>query len=170
MDASSRIAAVVYFVGENGPQNPPLVLRYHSQNGAHHPFPSGTQGFIYYHRPPDKLPTAGSVRFRITESEDPASCMSGKDLLLPTGLTWRLPIMMIARAGYKPSAGYELLRQCLLTDKLITPDELEECAATAQGRLTSTSQIVQSLDDSFYLRFTHRLYLHIAADETNAPS
>jgi len=129
-------------------------------------FPPGTQGFLYYRRSSDTSPTAGSIRFRITESHDPTTFRSGTDLLSPTGLPWQMPLLVIAQAPARPSnapSAYELLQRLLLADQLISWDDLEKCAKINNPtddtpvRVWVTSRIVQSLDDTFSIRFDHNL-------------
>lgn len=76
------------------------------------PFPPGTQGFLYYSWPlaPNSAPSStvssadgnsqgiikqqkhieklGQIRFRKTESSDPATFAKGTDLMLPSGVPW----------------------------------------------------------------------------------
>lgn len=74
-------------------------IYYNSVSRGHRvPFPAGTQGFLYYipNTPPSSnsfcagggSQTVGQLRFRITDSSDPASFTTGRDLMLPTGLPW----------------------------------------------------------------------------------
>ncbi|KDQ58061.1 hypothetical protein JAAARDRAFT_193534 [Jaapia argillacea MUCL 33604] len=61
------------------------------------PFPPDTKGFFYY-LPNVRATTplfASGVRFRVTGSRNPKSFESGKDLKLPNGLTWSIPLYFI---------------------------------------------------------------------------
>ncbi|KZT24299.1 hypothetical protein NEOLEDRAFT_1135069 [Neolentinus lepideus HHB14362 ss-1] len=88
---------------------------------AHHKhFPDDTQGFFYWHTDPGAPVLAGQVRFRVTNSKDPASFQGGQDLRLPGGDPWRVSLFDVARYTQ-----YKVLRSVLLSDGLVTRDHLD---------------------------------------------
>jgi len=153
MDFSGRAAVTARFVDTTTSTSPWKIIYCNR-----HRFPPGTQGFLYYHHSSSISPTAGSVRFRITESQDPATFRSGTDLLLPTELPWQIPLLAIAQPRRRKAPSmYEPVRRSLLADQLISHDALEKCAkihnAIDDTQVRVTGRIVQSLDDTFSIRF-----------------
>ncbi|TFK46571.1 hypothetical protein OE88DRAFT_1667622 [Heliocybe sulcata] len=106
---------------------PGVDLSYCRQGRTRLAFPSGTQGFLYWHLEADAPALAGQVRFRITTSSDPATFPEGHDLQLPDGRTWNISIFRIARMS-----SYAGLRAQLLSDKLVTV-QLLDTALTVSG-------------------------------------
>ncbi|TFK46221.1 hypothetical protein OE88DRAFT_1044729 [Heliocybe sulcata] len=102
------------------PEEPRLLMRYFQSGGRTTPFPPDSHGFLYWHLESDAPPILGQVRFRITTSSDPATFPSGRDLQLPHGGTWKIPLFRIARWS-----GYSGLRAQLLSEKLVTAKVLD---------------------------------------------
>ncbi|TFK48101.1 hypothetical protein OE88DRAFT_1603962, partial [Heliocybe sulcata] len=102
---------------------PLLHLTYYQQTGYKCDFPKGTQGFFYWHSEPGAPELMAQVRFRITESEDQATFSSGRDLCLPTGVPWSIPLLTMA-----PQKSYELLQSILLSEGLVTQALLKRAA------------------------------------------
>ncbi|TFK45342.1 hypothetical protein OE88DRAFT_1669364 [Heliocybe sulcata] len=118
LDLTGQISRSVRF--PVAPEEPGLDIRYFRSGGRHIPFPSDSQGFFYWHLDPDTLPAPGQVRFRTTTSSDPATFPCGRDLQLPNGPTWNIPLFRIAR-GSK----YSRLRAHLLAETLVTAEMLD---------------------------------------------
>lgn len=78
---------------------------------------SNTSGFFYFHREPNAPLLAAEIRFRLTDSSDPASFASGSDLL-SNGLPWLLPIFSLLKHDLVPLADI-LVRDGLLSDEFI---------------------------------------------------
>ncbi|KAI0749679.1 hypothetical protein C8Q80DRAFT_639178 [Daedaleopsis nitida] len=55
-------------------------------------FPHGTHGFFYLARSPQMHFLTSELRFRITDSSAPGSFELGRDLILPYGLPWTIPL------------------------------------------------------------------------------
>ncbi|KAI9000457.1 hypothetical protein BD414DRAFT_471645 [Trametes punicea] len=114
------------------------------------PFPTNTQGFFYFRR--DALPIAGSVRFRVTWSDDLASFGRGVDLLTEHGVQWQIPLLAIAH-----SPRYELLRTTLERDGLVSRRVWGHCATLLEimqtGRMNPgpMSQLIFETGESFYV-------------------
>lgn len=69
---------------------------FYSKSRTYPRFPPKTQGFLYYHRHPQLPHTTGEIRFRVTESFDPACFHNGTDLLRHDGaLPWSLPLLQL---------------------------------------------------------------------------
>ncbi|KZT24300.1 hypothetical protein NEOLEDRAFT_1179298 [Neolentinus lepideus HHB14362 ss-1] len=85
-----------------------------------HYFPDDTQGFFYWHTEPGAPALAGQVRFRVTNSKDPASFQGGQDLRLLGGDPWRVSLFSVASC-----TRYKVLRSVLLSDGLVTSDLLD---------------------------------------------
>ncbi|TFY62781.1 hypothetical protein EVG20_g6577 [Dentipellis fragilis] len=126
-------------------------LYYGTQDFRRAPFPPGTHGFFYY-RPtsptrasdnPDGRPEngtgpgVGELRFRVTQSSDPASFAEGHDLRHTDGLPWSVPSERIAT---NPAAGY--LRAILLRDGLISEEQLEREREHVRRRGVSSHGVV----------------------------
>ncbi|TFK48104.1 hypothetical protein OE88DRAFT_1665206 [Heliocybe sulcata] len=122
----------------------------------HQPFPEGTQGFFYWYIDTGAPLLAGQVRFRVTDSEDPASFSAGKDLCLPTGELWTLPLIAIA-SGER----YTLFRGILLSERLVTKDVMDK-AAGATGNLSTRNDIRPNVHSHFIWQFRQpfRIKLH----------
>jgi hypothetical protein len=83
-------------------------------------FPPDTRGFLYYHAPSDLPITAGEVRFRKTQTDDPKQFAEGEDLQVFKKKRWRFSFAKIAldRQG-----GF---RDLLMSDNLIQPAVMED--------------------------------------------
>ncbi|CAK5271173.1 unnamed protein product [Mycena citricolor] len=69
---------------------------------SHIPWPEDLRGFFYYHSPAKESPINGGLRFRVTDTPTRDGFLQGKDLLMPHGLPWAIPIDEIAtRAHYQ---------------------------------------------------------------------
>lgn len=142
----------------NPPRGNPYTYPYVSfvgyskdRHGVDVPFPKSTRGFFYYHRPTGTTPTAGHIRFRITQSADPASWSSGRDLYLPNGYVWKKQLMTIIGTHPKLSA----LRTLLLADKLISPELVAKCEQiVAWRRQICPNVLLNGLEQPFWTSFS----------------
>ncbi|TFK52135.1 hypothetical protein OE88DRAFT_1657199 [Heliocybe sulcata] len=102
------------------PEMPPLTLYYIHQgrDGAPLPFPSNAQGFLYWHAAAPAL--ASQVRFRVTNSSDPATFSDGQDLQLPDCRPWNISVFDIAS-----NSRYSGLRAHVLSEELVTRNILD---------------------------------------------
>jgi hypothetical protein len=89
------------------------------------PFPTNTQGFLYYNVPPPHLPPImGGLRFRITSSSDPSSFDSGSDLLHVTRpIPWSLPLLHLVRTRNFPICE-QLVVEGLISQELLDRRQL----------------------------------------------
>ncbi|KZT24303.1 hypothetical protein NEOLEDRAFT_1179301 [Neolentinus lepideus HHB14362 ss-1] len=110
---------------------PRLQLSYSNSKGHHIGFPDDTQGFFYWHIDPGAPALAGQVRFRVTNSKDPASFQGGQDLRMPGGDPWRVSIFAIA--WYQQ---YKVLRSVLLSDAFVTRDLLDSALCVVNSSKT----------------------------------
>jgi len=121
-------------------------------------FPKGTRGFLYYHPPdPGAPPAAGHVRFRLTPGNDPATFIQGSDLLIPNGSPWGTSLLVMAGETLRGSPNYQLIRQHLINDGLVTPCLLETCTtmmkATGRHIPRRGSRIIHSFGQLFCVDF-----------------
>jgi len=120
-------------------------------------FPEGTRGFLYYHPPdPGAPPAAGHVRFRLTPGNDPATFIQGSDLLIPNGSPWGISLLVMAGETLRGSPSYQLIRQHLINDGLVTPGLLETCATMIKASKDIPrrgSRIIHSFGQLFHVDF-----------------
>ncbi|OBZ72657.1 hypothetical protein A0H81_08062 [Grifola frondosa] len=129
-----------------------------SQEHQYLPFPKGTHGFLYYHSPPWLPATCGEVRFRITEqmSASKTSFRYSKDLLLPVGSHWRIPLLSIIDSG-----PFTVFQEVLVNQKLLSPWLVSQCQTLQRKiwprKIGPRSRIVHSFKQLFYGE-THGLH------------
>ncbi|TFK52874.1 hypothetical protein OE88DRAFT_1656523 [Heliocybe sulcata] len=121
-------------------------LAYTWQRGIDMPFPSDTQGFLYWHHESDAPALTGQVRLRITKSPHPATFPEAQDLQLPDGRIWNIPIYCIARRS-----NYAPLRAQLLSDKLVTEELLDTALSVSASYGTRT--VHPNSESSFIWKF-----------------
>lgn len=159
LDLSTKNSTTLYVADLQGRVNteyrPCNIL---SQRGTR--FPSGVQGFLYYHHPPPDLPTAGEVRFRITSSNDPASWASGTDFMRTDGMPWSLPTLFLAQINHSKLKGhvrtYEGLWSLLQRDELVSSKAIGWCNEIFDASPCSfhaSSRFIHSLGRPFPIRF-----------------
>ncbi|TFK48086.1 hypothetical protein OE88DRAFT_1738195 [Heliocybe sulcata] len=120
-------------------------------------YPEGTQGFFYWYIDPNAPLLAGQLRFRVTDREHPASFSAGKDLCLPTGEPWTLPLIAIASGE-----NYTLLRYILLLERLVTKDVMGKAAAAA-GIVSPRTSIGPMVHSHFVWRFRQPFRIKLEA-------
>ncbi|TFK46231.1 hypothetical protein OE88DRAFT_1668145 [Heliocybe sulcata] len=118
LDLSGRVERTVRSSLASGEAQ--FQMRYFQSDGRDIPFPPDSHGFLYWHIEFGAPPVEGQVRFRITKSSDSATFHSGRDLHLPNGKTWNIPLSRIARRSE-----YSGLRAHLLSEKLVTAQVLK---------------------------------------------
>jgi hypothetical protein len=119
------------------------------------PFPIGCRGFFYYHARLTSL-IRDQIRFRITSSRDPASFAAGRDLLLPSGMPWKLNVPSLFREGGNPLQGV------LVNDGLVTQQDMHLWKTQYKPFFCARSDVV-SLRDSFLIDLSIKSKrLHIA--------
>ncbi|THH04129.1 hypothetical protein EW146_g10258, partial [Bondarzewia mesenterica] len=86
-------------------------------------FPEGTQGYFYYSPSTTQDVSDGEIRFRVTKPGDPAATFKeGHDLLSPTGIRWRLPVLKSFAGRFTVSARRLLIKENLpLKDHQVKP-------------------------------------------------
>ena len=124
---------------------------------ANERFPEAARGFLYYHMPIEKRPLAGQIRFRTTHRADPLDFHNGRDLLLPNGLPWSLPVITLSRLQRPPFL--ELLFRDGLLDK-INLDWLSQGRNSCQ-RGAASRIAIHDLDQVFLHDFSLQYRMHI---------
>lgn len=121
--------------------------------GFHHSslqlFPEGTNGFLYYHLPKHAQEISGEVRFRVCTTNDPSKFSAGHDLLAPSRLPWRVPLLCVSNQKI-----YSGLAGMLIQDGLISRTSIErykELQGVAQ--IGPQSQVLYHRDDLFLVNF-----------------
>lgn len=142
-----------------------------SKAAAHIPFPAGTAGFFYFHRPAGAPPAAGEVRFRITRDADPGSFAAGADLRVH-GLPWAMDV-------YPPVQNVRAVFPLLLADGLLAPRELARIEAMAAARPLGhrLARLVYAFGEPFAVRLdvqrrgSRRIMLSVSVlgDEGDTP-
>ena len=126
-----------------------LLPRFCHINGDLLRFPSQTRGFLYYHTPPTLPATAGGLRFCLVE--EPADVLAHKgtrDLLLPNGLPWQIPLLSIVREAH-----FEHLFRQLQVDGLVSRDLIAQCQKVPDFyRYKWTSPVLFGLGEPFGIR------------------
>lgn len=159
----------------DGEISPPHVLQYRCHrervddsrvSKTYARWPDGTRGFLYYHcgaesRPhqndQDEIAPAGQLRFRITESDDPATFAMGHDLKSANGVVWyTFP---------NPSSNNTIWR-LLVNDGLQSP--LPPSVKRQQPRsIRSTYSTISRIDQPFLVELKRRfLGINIALKGT----
>ncbi|KAJ7078743.1 hypothetical protein B0H15DRAFT_859995 [Mycena belliarum] len=124
-------------------------VQYYGNARVHLPFPSSTQGFLYYHPGSPTSPLGGSLRFRITPDPSPKSFHLGSDLLFPSGSPWRILLPQIACRIMFAKLGPQLVR-----DRLVTDDLLSRCRDLFQNRgRIHPDTTVFGFDSTFLVEF-----------------
>ncbi|KAJ7174355.1 hypothetical protein C8R46DRAFT_88833 [Mycena filopes] len=120
------------------------------------PFPPRTSGFFYYHRP-DRLPLAASgIRFRLA-SVSPRSFIHGRDLLLPDGTPWEVPLRAMS-ASHRASH----LKTLLVRDGLITTEQLLQSAVLfPRGIDRGDRKVLHRFDQPFSVKFHQSNYIQV---------
>lgn len=131
--------------------------------GIRERFPEGTRGFLYYFNPDFAPSWMGQLRFRVTDSSDPASFASGHDLLDPHGalpLAWPLRTVM-------SSSLYQNLFRMLLHEKLVTRDTVAQVAGLWPNlHWKGGTRTIYAYKQPFYLDFqSPRFQLEIVGME-----
>ncbi|KDQ57787.1 hypothetical protein JAAARDRAFT_156790 [Jaapia argillacea MUCL 33604] len=124
-------------------------------------FPENSRGFLYFNREQGAPTLAASIRFRVTNDEDPSSFPTGHDLLFPNRTTWQIlmPTVVSTRC-------YRMLADVLVRDHFIDSRLLDRFKYAL--RMKRNSIILYSLHQEFLLDFSHyHLYPWVVlGDET----
>lgn len=120
------------------------------------PFPQNTRGFLYYYAPLDIPSCAREIRFRLTRWQDP-NCIvddDAKDLMLPDGSSWGIPLLRIAVDNSLLPFRLGLMKLGLANSKLI-----EKCRKIAEPHAAALSnpnkrlKIIHSISQPFAFDF-----------------
>lgn len=129
------------------------MIRFRQRLGssAAHPFPEGTQGFLYCVPPPHpSLQFASEIRFRITRGQDPSLFAEGQDLRTSDFVPWCIPLASVARFPM-----YSGLRHLLLQDGFTNHSILERLGALIGNRnLYHASHLVHCFGQPLAFDFT----------------
>ncbi|KAJ7152934.1 hypothetical protein C8R46DRAFT_478453 [Mycena filopes] len=151
------------------PRTPSLSVRFFCRDNKHQPFPPGSRGFFYYHRPQLGMhPLAGGLRFRITPRGDPASFTEGTDLL-HEGLPWQVPLGTIAAAA--ATSRKSVLLEHLLREALVTQADVDLCRAASPNKKRLDYKITLfRLEQPFLIAFQHQLHAWVVPGQGDAPA
>ncbi|KIY43650.1 hypothetical protein FISHEDRAFT_78494 [Fistulina hepatica ATCC 64428] len=115
------------------------------------PYPSDTKGFFYYHQPHDPSHAIRSqIRFRLASCPD--DFWLGKDLQFPTGLPWRIPLLMIACPRMHPQLqGFydQLLQESLVSSEITT--RCQTITNSTRGKMDIGDNIIYSFREPISL-------------------
>ncbi|KAJ7123249.1 hypothetical protein C8R43DRAFT_1241144 [Mycena crocata] len=120
------------------------------------PFPPGCQGFLYYDYGICGASLSGSVRFRVTASNNPVYFPAGRNLLLPSGFPWQLSLPLLAKNRL-----YSAICQQLLQEGLATESVLSLCRTVIGKRRIHSHCTLYHVDSVFLVEFTATLHLTI---------
>ncbi|KZT28306.1 hypothetical protein NEOLEDRAFT_1129692 [Neolentinus lepideus HHB14362 ss-1] len=121
-----KVKSIVFPTAVEQPRRPVALLYLRRNTKERVSFPSDAQGFLYWHVEPDAPALASQLRFRITDSSDPATFPDGRDLHLPNGRVWNMNIFEIARNTTRSG-----IRMHLLAEKLVTTELLDVALAVS---------------------------------------
>ncbi|KAJ7183933.1 hypothetical protein C8R46DRAFT_1309190 [Mycena filopes] len=123
-------------------------------------FPPQTAGFLYFLRGAPDRPLEGTLRFRLSTDDRPSSFDAGTDLLLPTGLPWKLLLPQLLHHKLRKVSAQ------LLRENLVTETDIERCQQVfGKGRkIPPTATLVFRLGQEFRVDFNVDPTLHIVAD------
>ncbi|KAJ7664857.1 hypothetical protein B0H17DRAFT_295631 [Mycena rosella] len=125
------------------------------------PFPKHSRGFLYYQSDAHAGPLEGSIRFRLTPDNSPASFPRGQDLRAPSGFPWQILLPQVACRDHYTFIGAQLVHE-----KLITLDQLSRCRAVFASRARMAPQhTVFRLDSPFYVNFAKHLTVTVVGDQ-----
>lgn len=145
VDLSGYIAATVSFNGASHPRGD--QLRYMGGvRGNPRLFPPRTRGFLYFKPEADLSPLAGGVRFRLAETA--SSFSKCQDLFLPSGFPWQVMLAQIAVRPY-----YRNIRDQLLREKLVTPEQIVHCASVFSNQGQLSPHCIFNIKQSFVVDF-----------------
>ncbi|KAJ2932351.1 hypothetical protein H1R20_g4747, partial [Candolleomyces eurysporus] len=158
---SSHTTRIVPRFGSSAPRQ---ALHY----GGTLPFPKGSSGFLYFHRPnPCPNVAFGSLRFRIVPRPDPRLFEAGHDLMMKsTGKPWGIHL-----ASLKSLRPFQHIYQKLMQDGIITQADdlkLTQMLASAKDvRLERQHKsVLESILDTFSVDFSKRRRNFLVLDST----
>ncbi|KAF8148782.1 hypothetical protein K438DRAFT_1866824 [Mycena galopus ATCC 62051] len=162
LDISGRIYVTVRFPKSRAGLKASFFYERRRIDGSYPriPFPSESTGFLYYYRDPHAAPLEGSVRFRITSDNLPSSFVHGQDLLLPSGAPWQIMLLQVAMR-----AEYSRIRDQLLEEDLVTPEQLAQCRQIFSHRPTFSETTLFRLNQSFPVNFGGEITLTVVGEE-----
>ncbi|KAJ7660752.1 hypothetical protein DFH06DRAFT_1400094, partial [Mycena polygramma] len=154
VDLSDRMSISIGFEAESR-EGKSSSFEYVRRGLNPRPFPHGTTGFLYYHKPPHATPLEGSIRLRVTDDASPSSFSRGQDLCLPSGFPWQLILPQIACRPPYQKLGAQLVRE-----NLATPAQLSQCLALFRNaRLIHPTATLFRLDQEFPVAFSGTVHL-----------
>ncbi|KAA1476021.1 hypothetical protein DENSPDRAFT_489080 [Dentipellis sp. KUC8613] len=121
---------------------------------GHESFPHNVRGFLYYHQPPN-APLDAEVRFRLTDTSDPAGFAHGTDLTMADGMPWNIALEIIAA-----SQRHRPLCDFLVAEGLLKPDVLDVVRRGVEKRRTRpkrNSRLIAHLHQPFPLSLNARV-------------
>ncbi|KDQ60099.1 hypothetical protein JAAARDRAFT_595724 [Jaapia argillacea MUCL 33604] len=134
-------------------QSPVLFFRMGMRSRCQ-PFPPNTRGFFYFYHDPDAPKLLSSIRFRLTESKDPASFSAGRDLRYSNQVPWHIYLAALAL-----HPGYAVYKSLLLKDSLVPPDLLSASPDAPRTRFRQQGVALHSLYQEFPVEFLPHLVI-----------
>ncbi|KAK0215056.1 hypothetical protein IW262DRAFT_1465848 [Armillaria fumosa] len=129
-------------VGDPSPQR----FMYQRVGNHYLSFPKSCKGFLYYWTHTDLPAVFGGIRFRLLRDKESPLFSTGKDLCLPNGIPWSVPLgQVVGRNGKMLQL---LLKDGLVDQSLINSEYIQ---AFLKLRLKTGSVLLQSFEESFAL-------------------
>ncbi|KAF9063888.1 hypothetical protein BDP27DRAFT_1405591 [Rhodocollybia butyracea] len=123
---------------------------------AAQPFPAGTHGYLYLHRPLNVHPCAARLRFRICDNSLPPqeAFSRGNDLLLPKGAPWEISLLQLLT-----SASISNFRESFLLDGFTSEETLSQMDGLLEAHKKGTrfhSRLIFSFGQPFSVSMGQR--------------
>ncbi|KAK0501816.1 hypothetical protein EDD18DRAFT_1144484 [Armillaria luteobubalina] len=129
-------------VGDPSPQR----FTYQRVGNHYIPFPRSCKGFLYYWTHTDLPAIFGGIRFRLLPGGESSLFSTGKDLCMPNGIPWSVPLgQAVGRNGKMLQL---LLKDGLVDQCLINSEYIQ---AFVKLRLKTGSVLLQSFEEPFVL-------------------
>ncbi|KAK0489427.1 hypothetical protein IW261DRAFT_1557914 [Armillaria novae-zelandiae] len=132
-------------VGAAGDPSPQRFM-YQRVGNNYLPFPKSCKGSLYYWTHTDLPAVFGGIRFRLLPNRESTLFSEGKDLCMPNGIPWLVPLgHIVGRTGKMLQL---LLKDGLVNQSLINSEYIQ---AFPKLRLKTGSVLLQSFEEPFPL-------------------
>lgn len=124
-------------------------------------FPDNARGFLYYHHPPNTSPACGEIRLRVTGERETSLFQQGSDLMLSSGVPWRVTLPHISR--------FDPIKQLLLDEGLVAPSLLSMIEAMHPKDATHSSSLglnLFSIDQPWTFNVAHTKELYVNSNRS----
>ncbi|KAK0442385.1 hypothetical protein EV421DRAFT_1808786 [Armillaria borealis] len=135
-------------VSVSAPEEPSSPQRFVYSRVANQniPFPNSCKGFLYYWTHTDLPAVLGGIRFRIIPDRESPLFSAGKDLCLPNGIPWSVPLYKVV--GWNGRMLQLLSKDGLVDQSLINSEYIR---SFLKLRLKTDSTLLQSFEEPFPL-------------------